>query len=220
MAQLANRMKAPGDLALRWKTYDLVKKVFDQIFSIVVTVLVVPIGIIIAICIVVDNPGPVFYCQQRVGKNQEPFQIIKFRTMRLSADAEFDGLARECGYETNSVQFKLKNDPRVTRFGKILRRLSLDELPQILNVLMGQMSFVGPRPHVPLEVSKYPLESELRHVVRPGITGLWQVSGRSNLAWEESISLDLEYVRSRSFAKDFQILCLTPVAVLSGRGAY
>ncbi len=156
--------------------------------------------------------------QVRVGRNGEVFTVYKFRTMVVGAESHLETLWEIS--EGNGVLFKLKDDPRVTGVGRFLRRLSLDELPQLWNVLIGSMSLVGPRPALPNEAERYGRSTARRLLVKPGITGLWQVSGRSDLSWEDSVRLDLYYVENWSFAGDIQILWKTLSAVVRGQGAY
>ncbi|MGZ4634083.1 exopolysaccharide biosynthesis polyprenyl glycosylphosphotransferase [Oryzihumus sp.] len=173
---------------------------------------------LVALAVHLDSAGPILFRQNRIGARGEPFEMLKFRTMVTDAEdriAEIDD-----GHETNAVLFKKRNDPRVTRVGKILRRYSLDELPQLFNVLRGDMSLVGPRPPLPQEVEKYEPDAVRRLRVQPGLTGLWQVSGRSDLSWEESLRLDLWYVDNWSLVLDVQILIRTLRAVVRGAGAY
>src|SRR5215467_16083191 len=162
--------------------------------------------------------GPAFFRQTRVGKDGRPFQVWKFRTMVEDAEGQKAALlARNDG---DGVLFKMRDDPRITPVGRLLRKYSLDELPQLWNVLKGDMSLVGPRPAVPAEAASYGSYVRRRLVVKPGITGLWQVSGRSDLPWDEAVRLDLRYVENRSLALDLQILWKTWAAVLKGSGAY
>jgi lipopolysaccharide/colanic/teichoic acid biosynthesis glycosyltransferase len=156
--------------------------------------------------------------QVRVGKNGEEFCVYKFRSMHVDAEERLAALAEL--NESDGVLFKMRNDPRVTRVGRLLRRYSLDELPQLLNVILGDMALVGPRPPLPREVANYASDVHRRLLVKPGITGLWQVSGRSDLSWEDSVRLDLYYVENWSLALDLQILWKTFSAVLASRGAY
>jgi lipopolysaccharide/colanic/teichoic acid biosynthesis glycosyltransferase len=160
----------------------------------------------------------VFFRQTRVGKQGREFRIIKFRTMVKDAEARLD-LVVEWN-EMDEVLFKIRDDPRITRVGRFLRRFSIDELPQLFNVLLGQMSLVGPRPPLPQEVDNYGDDVMRRLLVKPGLTGLWQVSGRSDLRWEESVALDLYYVENWSPGFDLAILWKTVNALLAGRGAY
>jgi lipopolysaccharide/colanic/teichoic acid biosynthesis glycosyltransferase len=173
----------------------------------------------IAVAVRLDSPGPVLFRQTRIGAKGEPFEMLKFRTMCVDAEsrlAEVVG-AQDAG---NTVLYKMRRDPRVTRVGRVLRRYSLDELPQLLNVLRGQMSLVGPRPPLPREVEGYEADAVRRLRVQPGLTGLWQVSGRSDLSWDESLRLDLWYVDNWSLMLDLQIIFRTAKAVLRGTGAY
>ncbi len=166
----------------------------------------------------VDSKGPGFFVQTRVGKDGRPFRMVKLRTMRRDAESLLDSLAAE--NESDGVLFKIKRDPRITRMGYWLRRSSLDELPQLFNVLRGDMSLVGPRPALPEEVAEYDMVARRRLVVKPGITGLWQVSGRSDLLWDESLRLDLYYADNWRLLDDLSIAARTVTAVAFGRGAY
>ena len=165
-----------------------------------------------------DSKGPGFFVQTRVGKDGRPFRMVKLRTMRRDAESLLDSLAAE--NESDGVLFKIKRDPRITRMGYWLRRSSLDELPQLFNVLRGDMSLVGPRPALPEEVAEYDMVARRRLVVKPGITGLWQVSGRSDLLWDESLRLDLYYADNWRLLDDLSIAARTVTAVAFGRGAY
>jgi lipopolysaccharide/colanic/teichoic acid biosynthesis glycosyltransferase len=172
----------------------------------------------LAVAIRVDSPGPVFFRQVRVGKSGREFLIFKFRTMYTDAERRLSEIRHL--NEHDGVLFKMRDDPRVTKIGRWLRRLSLDELPQLLNVLGGSMSLVGPRPPLPQEVAAYPEDMCRRLAVPPGMTGLWQVSGRSDLPWEEAVRLDLRYVENWSLSLDLVILLRTLSAVLRSSGAY
>ncbi len=163
-------------------------------------------------------PGPVLFRQTRVGRHERPFTMLKFRTMRLGAEAQLAALRHL--NEHDGVLFKLREDPRISRVGRFLRRCSLDELPQLVNVVRGEMSLVGPRPPLPAEVAAYPEDMRRRLVVKPGMTGLWQVSGRGDLPWEEAIRLDLRYVENWTLTLDLIILARTVTAVARSRGAY
>src|SRR5690606_2921577 len=165
-----------------------------------------------------DSPGPVFFRQTRVGRDGRRFNMVKFRTMVVGAERMQAGL--EHRNEADGVLFKLRTDPRVTRSGRFLRRYSIDELPQLLNVVRGEMSMVGPRPPLPAEVELYEGHVNRRLLVKPGITGLWQVSGRSDLPWNEAIRLDLYYVDHWSPTMDLTIIAKTFSAVVRGAGAY
>lgn len=195
----------------------VVKTVMDRALTLGVALVAVPVMIAIAIAIRLDSPGPVLFRQKRVGARGEEFEMVKFRTMCVDAEELLAQLQRDMG---NDVLFKMKNDPRVTRVGRLLRRFSLDELPQLFNVLGGEMSLVGPRPPLLREVEGYEPDAVRRLRVKPGLTGLWQVSGRSDLTWDESLRLDLWYVDNWSLVLDLQILFRTAKAVVTGAGAY
>jgi lipopolysaccharide/colanic/teichoic acid biosynthesis glycosyltransferase len=177
-----------------------------------------PALLVVGLLIRLDSPGPAIYRQQRVGRNGRLFTMYKFRSMTSSADAERTSLV-DCN-EADGVLFKIQQDPRITRLGRWLRRSSLDEVPQLWNVVRGDMSLVGPRPALPEEVARYDVDPRRRLVVKPGITGLWQVSGRSDLSWAESVRLDVRYVDNWSLGLDVAILARTIGAVLGHRGAY
>lgn len=196
----------------------VLKRLFDTAMAVLLSLAVLPLCVVIAVLIKVTTPGPVFFRQERVGTSGERFQMYKFRTMVTQAEALLE--AHSAGHQTNSVLFKERHDVRVTRVGRVLRRHSLDELPQLINVLLGDMSLVGPRPPLPREVDVYEPDAVQRLRVRPGMTGLWQISGRSDLSWEQSLRLDLWYVDNWSPVLDLQILVGTFRAVLGGRGAY
>ncbi|HPU12321.1 MAG TPA: sugar transferase [Aeromicrobium sp.] len=196
----------------------LAKTTFDRVIALLLIVVASPVLVAAAIAVKVSSPGPVLFGHQRVGKDGKPFTMWKFRSMRDGADQELKDLLLESG-AADTPLFKIENDPRVTKVGRFLRRTSLDELPQFFNVLTGSMSLVGPRPQVPEEVSLYRgLESARLHV-RPGITGMWQVSGRSNLEWDEAARLDLYYVENWSMLVDLVILWRTVGVVVRGDGA-
>ena len=181
-------------------------------------VVLLPALIAIGVLVRLDSPGPAVYRQQRVGRDGRLFTMLKFRSMTTSADTERVGLAER--NEADDVLFKIQGDPRITRVGRWLRRSSLDELPQLWNVVRGDMSLVGPRPALPEEVARYDVDPRRRLVVKPGMTGLWQVSGRSDLTWAESVRLDVSYVDNWSLGLDLAILLRTVRAVLGHRGAY
>ncbi len=196
----------------------VVKGVFDRVIATAALVLLAPLLIAITIAIRLDDGGPSLFRQTRVGKDGRQFTVLKFRTM--VADAEEQKALLMAQNELDGVLFKIRRDPRVTRTGLWLRRWSLDELPQLLNVLIGEMSLVGPRPALPEEAARYATHVQRRLVVTPGLTGLWQVNGRSDLSWDESVRLDLRYVENWSLALDLQILWKTASAVRRGSGAY
>jgi exopolysaccharide biosynthesis polyprenyl glycosylphosphotransferase len=194
------------------------KRVFDVVVGTIGLILTLPIFVLAAVGILVDDGRPVFFRQQRVGEGGRRFRIFKFRTMERGAEAKFQELVSL--EEFDDPLFKLKSDPRVTRFGRFLRRTSIDELPQLLNVLKGEMSIVGPRPELVDIVERYRPEHEFRLQVKPGITGPWQVFGRSDLTFEEVLAVEREYVDNLSLARDIRIVLMTLPAVLGKRGAY
>lgn len=196
----------------------LVKRVFDVVAAGTVLLLISPLMMAIAIAIKVHDRGPIFYRQTRVGATGTHFSMIKFRSMVVNADDVRSELGTR--NEHDGVLFKIKQDPRITPVGRVLRRYSLDELPQLFNVLKGTMSLVGPRPALPSEVENYGSDMHRRLLVQPGLTGLWQVSGRSDLSWEDSVRLDLYYVDNWSMLGDAVILAKTVRAVLTSNGAY
>jgi exopolysaccharide biosynthesis polyprenyl glycosylphosphotransferase len=194
------------------------KVIFDKVCAALALAALAPLFAALAVAIRLDSPGTALFRQTRVGKNGRSFTLYKFRTMVADAEERKAPLAVQ--NEGHGVLFKLRRDPRVTRMGARLRRWSLDELPQLVNVLRGDMSLVGPRPALPEETERYGDHMRRRLVVRPGITGLWQVSGRSELPWDEAVRLDVRYVENWSFALDLQILWKTRSAVIRGFGAY
>lgn len=194
------------------------KRLFDIVFASVALVLLAPLLLLTSAAVKLDSRGPALFRQQRVGLDHTRFTMVKFRSM--TADAEVRRTELLDRSEGNGVLFKMHNDPRVTRVGRVLRRFSLDELPQFLNVLRGDMSVVGPRPPLPSETDSYDDRADRRLIVKPGITGLWQVHGRSDLNWEESLRLDLYYVENWSPGTDLQIVLRTLWAVIYGKGAY
>ena len=195
------------------------KRLFDVMFSSAVLVCGLPVLLAVALAVKLTSRGPVFYRQERIGLDGKAFEMIKFRTMVDGADKMVDKLAA-LNESEGGVLFKIREDPRVTRVGKILRKYSIDELPQFINVLKRDMSVVGPRPPLAKEVRTYDDYAKRRLLVRPGITGLWQVSGRSDLSWEDSVRLDLFYVENWSMVSDFLIAIKTVKAMLGHSGAY
>jgi exopolysaccharide biosynthesis polyprenyl glycosylphosphotransferase len=194
------------------------KRAFDLVVSGILVACLAPVFLVLAILIRVTDPGPVFYRQERIGLRGTTFHMLKFRSMRVNADAELQSLLEAQG-SSDKPLFKIANDPRITPLGRVLRKFSLDELPQLLNVLGGSMSLVGPRPQREGEVALYDDAAHRRLYVSPGMSGLWQVSGRSNLSWEESIRLDLYYVENWSLMGDVVILFKTFKAVFISTGA-
>lgn len=210
-------------LALSWwvirtKLLSRLKRVLDVTVAVIAIILTSPIMLITALFIKLESPGPVIFKQVRVGKDGEHFYCYKFRSMYVDAEQRLREL--QAKNEADGPVFKMKRDPRVTRVGRVIRKLSIDELPQLFNVLKGEMSLVGPRPALPSEVAKYTYEQIGRLHAIPGITGLQQVSGRSDLDFKRWVELDLQYIAEQSIWKDIEILLRTIPAVLLGRGAY
>ena len=195
------------------------KRTFDILFAAAFLLLTLPLTIAIGIAVKASSRGPLFYWSERIGLDGKPFRMVKFRTMVKDADQHMDELATFNESE-GGVLFKIRRDPRVTSVGRVLRHYSLDEIPQFFNVLKGDMSVVGPRPPLSKEVLTYSSEVKRRLLVRPGITGLWQVNGRSNLSWEDTVRLDLFYVENWSMIADIAIVLKTAQAMFSGSGAY
>ena len=202
----------------------MIKRTGDILFSIFVLLIGLPLFLLLGLLVRLSSPGPIFYIQERVGRNFCRFGCIKFRTMRADADFVLSNVLASSPSmrEEYERDFKLRKDPRITPIGRFLRRSSLDELPQFLNVLKGEMSVVGPRPIVEKELLRYADYMEEVASVRPGLTGLWQVSGRNNLSYEKRVELDLQYSRSRSFMLDLAIILRTFGVLLlpMDRGAY
>lgn len=211
LSEDANLVRAPR--AMR-----TVRRLIDILGSLLGLVLLLPLFLVVAIGVKASSPGPVFYKQRRVGQGGIEFNFYKFRSMTNGAANEKIHLV-DLDHTSGPI-FKVKNDPRITPFGHWIRRTSIDELPQLWNVLRGQMGLVGPRPHLPEEVTHYGDWEKQRLSVKPGITGIWQVSGRSELDFETWVSMDIEYIENWSLWMDLRILLRTIPAVLSGRGAY
>lgn len=194
------------------------KRAMDIVLSAVALLVLFPLFLLLAVIVKVDNPGPALFFQERVGRNGEKFKMVKFRSMVVDAETRLASLQQ--ANEGKGVLFKVANDPRVTRCGRWMRRFSLDELPQFWNVLRGHMSLVGPRPPLASEVAEYEQPVQRRLLIKPGITGLWQISGRSDLDWDEAVRLDLYYVENWSLTEDIIILWRTFKAVTAPSGAY
>ncbi len=204
--------------ALRNAITSNLKRIFDLAVSLGGLFMVLPIMVITAIAIKLDSPGPVIFKQIRVGRRGQFFSCYKFRSMYIDAEERKAELMDQ--NEADEIVFKMKRDPRVTRVGRIIRKLSIDELPQIFNVIKGEMSLIGPRPPVPIEVEYYQYEHFRRLDSVPGITGLQQVSGRSDITFKRWVALDIAYIDEQSMKKDIEILLKTIPAVISGKGAY
>jgi len=207
-------------LVWRWLVTGAVlsKRLFDLAGSVVLILLSGPLLLLIALLVKLEDGGPVIFAQTRVGRFGREFKMFKFRSMCLDAEERLKELLAR-NHHSEGVTFKIKDDPRITRVGKWLRKFSLDELPQFFNVLMGDMSLVGPRPPVPREVALYTLADRRRLAVKPGITCFWQIAGRSEIDFSGQVQLDVQYIEKQSFWVDLKILWKTIPAVLSGDGA-
>lgn len=201
------------------KVYLVSKRALDILGSIFGLIVLLPLFLIIAILIKLEDPkGPVIFKQKRVGKNEKEFYMYKFRSMSMNAEEQLESLLHL--NEVSGAMFKIKNDPRVTRVGRFIRKASIDELPQLWNVLKGEMSLVGPRPPLPREVEQYTQREKQRLIVVPGCTGLWQVSGRSKLGFEEMVDLDLIYIKKRDLWMDIILILKTLKVFFASNDAY
>ena len=198
--------------------YRILKRSFDIIASVIGLVVLSPVFLAVAIAIKCDDGGPVFYDQIRIGKNGKKFKMYKFRSMRVNAEDEIEKLQEHS--EVDGAMFKMKNDPRVTRVGKFIRKTSIDEFPQLSNVLLGQMSIVGPRPPLPREVADYTQYDKQRLYVKPGCTGLWQVTARNSVGFQEMVNIDLDYIQRRSIWLDLKIMFKTVKVIFVPNEAY
>jgi exopolysaccharide biosynthesis polyprenyl glycosylphosphotransferase len=216
----ASRPFLTGDAGLLVASkFELVlKRLIDIAGSVVLMVVLFPVLMLTAFAVVVTSKGPILFSQERVGKDGRPFMVHKFRSMRTTA--EQDRIDLEEQNEASGPVFKIREDPRITPCGRFIRKLSFDELPQFWNVFRGDMSLVGPRPPLPQEVDEYTHWERQRLMVKPGITGIWQVSGRSDLDFETWVSMDIQYIEEWTPSLDFVLLFRTIPAVLSGKGAY
>jgi exopolysaccharide biosynthesis polyprenyl glycosylphosphotransferase len=194
------------------------KRGIDLIFSVIGLIILFPLFFIVFFLIKIDSPGPIIFKQTRVGKNGSTFKMYKFRSMCFDAEEKLELLKER--NEMSGKQFKIKNDPRVTNVGKFLRKTSVDELPQLVNVLKGEMSLVGPRPALLEEVNEYSEYEKQRLLVLPGCSGLWQISGRNNLTFDQMIHLDLIYINNINFCNDLKIILKTIKVILTNEGAY
>jgi len=197
---------------------EALKRSFDMASSFLALLVLSPLFALIAVLIKIEDGGPIFFEQTRVGQFGREFKMFKFRSMCLDAEQKLKDIIAK-NHHKEGITFKLKDDPRITRVGKWLRKFSFDELPQLYNVLKGEMSLVGPRPPLPREVSKYSLAHRRRLAVKPGITCIWQISGRAEIDFSGQVQLDVDYIESQGFWVDVKILARTVPAVLSGKGA-
>lgn len=216
---LSNHFAGSADsLRLQFVLYAVAKRAIDVVLSLTALILLSPVFLVAAIAIKWHDGGTVFFSQQRVGRDQRHFSCFKFRSMVVNAQSLQQQLLDQSEHDDPRT-FKMANDPRITPAGRVLRRFSIDELPQILNVLLGQMSIVGPRPPLPSEVALYNESDLQRLIVKPGLTCIWQVSGRSRLPFPEQVRMDLQYIRTRSVAGDLKLILQTIPAVIGGDGA-
>jgi len=197
----------------------VMKRWMDVCGSLAAILLLMPLFLVVAVWLKLDSPGPLIYRQVRIGLHGRPFYFYKFRSMYIDSDVRRAALEKS-NESRDGVIFKMKNDPRITRCGRFIRKYSIDEAPQFFNVLLGDMSLVGPRPPLPSEVAQYSLDDRKRLEILPGITCIWQISGRSDIPFREQVVLDKEYIRGQGFWKDVLILFKTIPAVLAGKGAY
>ena len=203
----------------RNSTYLFFKKTFDLICAICGLIVLTPVFLVVAMIIKLEDPkGPIFFKQTRVGMNEKEFTMYKFRSMVSDAEEKLEALLSK--NEVSGAMFKMKEDPRVTKIGRIIRKTSIDELPQLWNVVKGDMSLVGPRPPLPREVEEYTPYQKQRLLVTPGCTGLWQATVRNSVGFEEMVELDLEYIINRNFIYDIKIICITVRKVLKNNDAY
>lgn len=200
------------------KVYIFLKRVIDVILSGGALVFLFPIFLLTAIAIKVEDNGPIFFAQPRAGKDMVPFQIYKFRSMYIDSDKRLKDLMAQ--NEQTGHAFKMKNDPRITKVGKFIRKYSIDELPQLINILKGDMSLVGPRPILTFQMEECDEYDRQRLIVRPGLTCYWQIGGRANIEWEEWVELDLNYIEDMSLWTDAKIIIKTIPAVFKAEGAY
>lgn len=198
--------------------YKLIKRWMDIFLSIIALIGLSPVFLITSIAIKLEDRGPVLFTQLRAGKDMKPFKIYKFRSMYVNADNELNDMMDN--NEQTGHAFKIKNDPRITRVGKVIRRCSIDELPQLLNIIKGDMSIVGPRPILTFQMEECSQYEKQRLIVQPGLTCYWQIGGRANIKWEEWVELDLDYIEDMSLWTDIKMIVKTIPAVMDSEGAY
>ncbi|MGD6816607.1 sugar transferase [Metabacillus sp. 113a] len=207
------------DFVTTTSTYKLVKRSMDVTGALLGIILLSLLFIVVAIAIKLEDPkGPVFFTQKRVGKNGEEFNMYKFRSMVSDAEERLKELLSL--NEVTGAMFKMKNDPRITKVGKLIRKTSIDELPQLFNVLKGEMSLVGPRPPLPREVAEYTDYDRQRLFVTPGCTGVWQVSARNSVGFQEMVEMDIHYIKNQSIITDIKILCKTVIVLFGSKNAF
>lgn len=216
---IAQRQQHTVNILVSSPSSEAAKRMLDLVLASASLVLLAPVFVFTACLIKLNDGGPIFFRQKRIGRDRVPFYCYKFRSMVTNAEALRVQLAAENVHGEEGITFKVKRDPRITPIGRFIRKTSIDELPQLFNVIRGEMSLVGPRPPVPSEVERYNEQQLQRLTVLPGLTCLWQVSGRAELPFEEQVRLDLEYIARRSMMFDITLLLKTIPAVISGRGA-
>lgn len=199
--------------------YLLAKRILDISFTLLIAPFVLLVGVVIALCIKLDSKGPIFFYQPRIGKDGKEFQMLKFRSMYVNSDENVHRKKVEAMMQSGQTLDKDQYDPRITRVGRFIRKTSLDEIPQFWNVLMGQMSLVGPRPPIPYEVALYSEKDWQRLSGLPGLTGTWQVYGRSTVTFTEMVDMDITYLKSQSILQDLKLVFLTVPVMIMGRGA-
>jgi lipopolysaccharide/colanic/teichoic acid biosynthesis glycosyltransferase len=217
-ASIAEICESAADI-LSARSYRVVKRWIDVVFSVSAIAALFPVLVFIGLAVWLEDGGPALFAQDRIGRGGRRFRIYKFRSMVRDAESAYEEL-RGLSDDGNDVRFKMRKDPRLTWVGRLLRRFSLDELPQLWNVLRGEMSMVGPRPPLPCEVQRYDARAKQRLRVKPGLTCTWQVSGRADIPFEQQVELDLDYIKSHSTALDIWLIARTVPAIVSGRGAY
>lgn len=198
--------------------YKFLKRLSDIVLSGIALVALSPVFLLTALAVKLEDGGPVFFVQSRAGKDMKPFKVYKFRSMYVNADAKLAELLKD--NEQTGHAFKIKNDPRITKVGKFIRKVSIDELPQLVNIIKGDMSIVGPRPILPWQMEECNEYERQRLIVRPGLTCYWQIGGRANIKWEEWVELDLDYIADMGLWTDFKMIVKTIPAVFDSEGAY
>jgi lipopolysaccharide/colanic/teichoic acid biosynthesis glycosyltransferase len=206
----------PISISTRYMRY---KRVFDITFTLCIAPFILLVGIIVALCIKLDSKGPIFFRQTRVGRHGVKFSMLKFRSMHVDGDEDIHRKKVEAMMRNAQTLAKEKNDPRITRVGRFIRRTSLDELPQFWNVLKGEMTLVGPRPPIPYEVALYDERDWLRLSSLPGLTGIWQIYGRSSVTFPDMVDMDIAYLREQSLLKDLKLIFLTIPVMIFSKGA-
>lgn len=214
----AERYKMKEVYSNKSKAYKSVKRFCDCLLSVLALIILSPIFLMTALAIKIEDGGPVFFIQSRAGKDLKPFKMYKFRSMYVNADNKLKEMMEH--NEQTGHAFKIKNDPRITKVGKIIRKLSIDELPQLINIIKGDMSIVGPRPLLCFQMEECDEYDRQRLLVQPGLTCYWQISGRANIKWDKWVELDLDYIENMSLWTDFVMILKTVPAVFSGDGAF